>query len=196
MKTEAPEHLDWGLEEPSRFPLKPAGWELVDSVITITCPHRFDGSQPYAFQAFPDTDSRIITGVRQLLDSRAEDFNVAASSIKPEAWRLLFYRGFFTAEALTAFRFHAELALRHLCVECDDGGDPPRAWLGTDLSIAEIANQLEPTLREMGENQAAAAWLILCLAQRANLTKAEVLQCTWWDPIWITAFTKNVRFNP
>jgi hypothetical protein len=196
MKTENSDHTLWGLEEQSRFPLKAVGWELVDGVFVIKGPRRIDGTQPYAVHVFGDIDVQILAGVKRLLEEHPEDFQVAASNITPEAWRLLFYRNCYTAESLTAFRFSAASSLRQLSVTNDDGGDPPQTWLGTDRGIDAISNDLEMALREMGEAPASAAWLVLCLAQRANLTKSEVLLCSWWDPAWIKAFTEYVRIVP
>lgn len=192
MKTESSDQTLWGLEEECRFPVKAVGWELIDSNIVVKGPKRFDLVQPYAVQALGDIDIQILAGVKRLLEERPEDFKAAASNIKPEAWRLLFYRGFYTAESLTAFRFHAEPALRQLCVANEDG-DPPEAWLGTDRGIDDISNELEMDLRDMGENPASAAWLVLCIAQRANLTKSEVLLCSWWDPDWLRPFVTRAR---
>lgn len=182
----------WGLNEEPRMPAKAAGWESMEGDLILHKPQRCDGSSPYASASMQVPDDKVFNGIWELVQTRADDFGEAARSITPEAWRLLFYREIYTVEASTAFRFHAETELRSRCAP-DDGGDPPSAWLGSIRDIADITSELEMSLRRMGRDACSAAWLVLCLAQRANLTKSEILHCTWWDPAWIKAFTSRVK---
>ncbi len=176
-----------------RLPLKPVGWEVVEAEILLERPKRNHGFRPYSSEELGNVDERIFKAVNQLMDSHPDDFILSASSLKPEAWRLLFYRGQFALESLTAFQFCAEQTLRQFSVGADEFLDPPLTWIGTGGCLKDISSELEFTLRENGEGPACAAWAVLCLAQRACLTQTEILQCTWWDPNWIKNFTKQVR---
>lgn len=186
----------WGLNDTPRIPITASGWAQLTVPVKIAPPRwRVENDlRSFIAAAFPDRDDRLLKLVSQLLVSRADDFAIAAQSIKSEAWRLLYYRGAFVPEALGEFRFHPEQALRAFCFGENNFDDPPSAWLGTQRDTHSIASELETTIREMGRTPSAAAWLILGLAQRAPLSKAEVLFCEWWDPAWLKAFAEHVQF--
>lgn len=187
----------WGLNDTPRLPITASGWTPLTVPVKIAPPRwkMENDLRSKIAEAFPDRDERLLKLVSRLLAARPDDFATAAQSIKPEAWRLLYYRGVFVPEALGEFRFHPEQALRALCFGEDNLDDPPSAWLGTQRDTRSIALELETTIREMGRNPSAVAWLILGLAQRAPLTKSEILFCEWWDPAWLKAFAEHVQFT-
>lgn len=190
MKTEIDQL--WGIEDGSRLPLKANDWEAVSSKITLNQPALRSGDRQFVTEAFPGSDLRVFSGILTMLRADRAAFTKAAHFLDPAAWRLLHYRGSFSAEMLVEFRFHPAQALAKLCTAEDGFGDPPTVWLGTARNISEIAADLEIALRDMDNQTASATWLVLSLVQRAALTKAEILHCTWWDPDWLEPFLEQV----
>lgn len=172
-----------------RFPTDARGWEAIEDYIylppTKSC-------VPEAISISLAQRQATLRQIGDLLHVEAEAHAMAATSITAEAWRLLFYRGDFSAESLLLPKFHAEQALRSLCTEHDPCEDPPAEWLGTERAVQEIATELELTLRYLGSRPAIAAWLVLSIAHRIDLTPAEVRHSTWWDPRWLRSLTERV----
>lgn len=172
-----------------RFPTDARGWEAIEDYIYLPA------SKPNVTKSVSAALSQGRAALRQLGDVLRVDpvaHEKAATSIPAEAWRLLYYRGIFTADSLLLPKFHAEQALRGLCTKHDPFEDPSTEWLGTERAVDEIATELELTLRYLGSRPAVATWLVLSIAQRIDLTPAEVLRCTWWDSRWLRSLTERV----
>lgn len=177
------------LGEVLRFPTDARGWSAIEDYTYLPA------LKPNVAKSVSASLSQGRAALRELGDVLRVDpeaHEKAAMSIPAEAWRLLYYRGIFTADSLLLPRFHSEQALRGLCSEHDPFEDPPAEWLGTERAVQEIATELELTLRYLGSRPAVAAWLVLSIAQRIDLTPAEVRHCTWWDPRWLRSLTERV----
>lgn len=172
-----------------RFPTDARGWEAIEDYIYLP-PTNSRVPEPISISL--GQSQATLRQIGDLLHVEAEAHAMAATSITAEAWRLLFYRGDFSAESLLLPKFHAEQALRALCAEHDPFEDPPTEWLGAERTVQEIATELELTLRSLGSRPAIAAWLVLSVAHRVDLTQAEVRHCTWWDPRWLRFLTERV----
>lgn len=195
MRTEKYEDDDlWGLSEPLRFPVDHKVWENIEHLPIVTPSPATD--RDYSDLLILRTRNSALREIEGIIATRPYDFAAVSTSIRPEAWRLLYYRGLYVMESLTTRKFHALAALRRRCSPIIDEDDPPVEWLGTDLCPQAIAEDLELTLRHLGPGPANAAWVALSLAQSTDLTTAEVLKCPWWQPEWIRSFTAKVMFIP
>jgi hypothetical protein len=134
--------------------------------------------------------------VETLIHEKGHDFAAAACNLKPEAWRLFFYRGTYGLDALSVATFNANASLRKQCHEADEFEDPPSSWLGDFAPIDRVAAEAEICLREIGEDGCNAVWVILAMAQLLDLSRSEILRCQWWDPQWVLPLTRWVRFVP
>lgn len=189
------QELDWGLSEPLRFPVSADGWSQARSPVVVRCSHKLSsGNDVLSFSA---TRSQMALQIMDLLvHENAHEFDHAARSLAPEAWRLLFYRAVYTIDALNLSAFSAETVLRNECRPADEFEDPPSQWLGEVVSVDSLAAETELGLRELGAAGCAAAYTVLALAQQVGLSRSEVLQCEWWNPKWVSQLTRHVRFVP
>lgn len=177
--------------EALRFPPGLNGWEDIQPRLLLREPTRRIARPDYASTIGTQSVADTVQTVSHLMQRFPEDFASASMHISPEGWRLLFYRSCYPLECLTAFRFHAESELRGICE--DYAGDPSADWLGTDRSTQDIADETCYALREAGAGSAMATWTVLAAAQRLDLSKAEVLNCHWWNPDWIRALARRLE---
>jgi hypothetical protein len=171
------------IEEPLRFP-PGRRWDALKKGDLTPPPHVTFRTDAYK-RILNQYDISHTAGLAErLIRANRADFNAAAASIPPAAWRFLYYRGFYVLESLSAYGFSAESALREKCSLIDPFDVPPPEWLGHEISIEALASDLEITLRHLGEGPSSAAWTVLALAKRVVLTQTEVEACPWWEPEW------------
>lgn len=180
------------LTEPIRFPRLSEDWNRVNLTIPLALPRK--RGTHYLADFSVDEAHASLDKASNLIGLHGEHFARATESISPAAWRMLFYRGDYTLEQLSNLRFGALEALRKSCRMSDDFEDPPLEWVGTTSDLDELAADTERGLREIGEGPACAAWVILSVAQRVELSSSEVLECQWWDPLWVLHLTQSVEF--
>ena len=185
--------FDFMLNEPLRFPSGPFGWNEVNPSAIADEPEFHHHHHNYAEIVGKQTPASHAFQTVRLIDEYPQDFEAVAAEIKPEAWRLLFYANAYSLEMLGHFRFHPDQELIRLSNPSGDGVDIPRDFIGAEDSPRAVATQVHHLLFEQGPEFAKAAWAILSLAQKLNLSKAEVLKCQWWSPLWIRAL--NSRLN-
>lgn len=182
----------WDLKEPARIPRTIEDWERTNLCIPLALPRK---RGPHYLADFSvDEATKSLDKASNLIALHVEDFARATEKISPEAWRLFFYRGDYTVEQLGNLRFSALQSLQKNCRMSDDFEDPPLEWLGTTSNLDELAAEAERVLRELGEGPACAAWVILSVAQRVELSPKEVLECQWWNPMWVLHLTHTVEF--
>jgi hypothetical protein len=187
--------LDWGLDEPLRFPVSADGWSNTRSPVVVRSMIKIGTCNDVL--AFAAARSQLaLQLIDVLVHEKEHDFCRAAHSLAPEAWRLLFYRGVYTIDALNLAAFSAETVLRNQCRPADEFEDPPSLWLGEEVSVDSLAAEAELSLRKLGASGCAAACTVLALAQQVGLSRSEVLRCEWWNPKWVSQLTRHVRFVP
>ena len=176
-----------------RFPHRLEGWaELPPVIIPEPClRNTYEDDYTSLIGRISADDS--IAKVTELSKWFSLDFDKAAKQLRPEAWRFLYYCGDFTLAHLSSPRFNAEQALRNICDSPYSLTSDPFCWLESELTIPDLAAETEIVIRFLGINGALAAWAVLSLAQRLNLTKTEVVACTWWDPRWIAALAHSLK---
>lgn len=187
--------LDWGLEDLLRFPSRTEGWNEPRDPIVIRSSLKFGASSDgFAFASARSQLALQLTDV--LVREKEHDFRAAACNLPPDSWRLLFYRAIYTIDALSSVGFSADAFLRKQCHPADEFEDPPSCWLGEDVLVESLVADTEVRLRELGPDGCAAVFTVLALVQLVGLSRAEILRCEWWNPMWVSQLTRNVRFVP
>lgn len=175
-----------------RLPKDGWDWDEFQGPLHITTVPWPGTDGPIRMKFAGDYPERTVRTVAHLIHEHRADFDEVAMVIAPEAWRLLFYIGHYTLEALATPRFYPGAALRGLYNIAVNEAPPPDEFLKSVRSVDGIASELDATLAGLDEAKCAAIWSVLAVAQAINLNKAELLACDWWCPYWIRCLAEHL----
>ena len=181
----------WGLHEPLRLPTGKSGWEAFEPLLIMDELRVRIPANDYADVVGVSSKRDTLHKVALLIEKFPLDFNLAAESISPEGWRMLYYSGTYVLGCLAARNFHPNQELRHICDFDEFAEGLPALWIGSDVEPRIVAQQTRETLEGLGTEPSKAAYSVLSAAQRISLSKSEILGCTWWSPAWI----QNLSFR-
>lgn len=177
--------LDWGLDEPLRFPVTASSWSPQLTIPNVDLLDIQPSGAHFASVIKPRKPRETYATLAKLIDAFPEDFELAAAAITPAGWRQLYYRGTYVLECLSSPRFHPDQELRRICELPEHFDDAPPEWLGTTDLLQDLASDTCYSIRQIGAGAARAVWAVLSAAQAIPLSKSEVLHVHFWDPDWI-----------
>ena len=168
-----------------RLPQDAWAWDEFQGPLHLTAVAGAVEDDPIRKEFAGDYPERTVRTVARLMHEHRAHYDEAVMVIAPEAWRLLYYIGNYTLEALATPRFHPGTALRALYNVAVNEAPPPEDFLKSGRSIEGIAGELDATLACLDAPVHTAIWTVLAVAQAINLNKAEILACDWWHPYWV-----------
>lgn len=175
----------WGLHEPLRLPTGMAGWDAFEPHTVMDELQILSPASNYSTVVGVPSKQETLRRVATLIEKFPFDFKVAAESISPEGWRMLYYSGTYVLGCLAAFNFHANQELRHICEFDEFTEGLPAVWIGSDVEPRVVAQHTRKILEGLGTEPSKAAFSVLAAAQRISLSRSEILACNWWSPGWV-----------
>lgn len=185
----------WGLHEPLRLPTGRSGWEAFEPILIMDELRIRLHANDYAAVVGVPSKRDTLHRVARLIEQFPLDFKLAAESISPEGWRMLYYSSTYVLGCLSSHRFHADQELRHICEFDEFTEGLPAVWIGSAVEPRIIVQQTREVLEGLGSEPTKAAYSILAAAQRISLNKSEILRCEWWTPAWIQNLSAGLNAN-
>jgi hypothetical protein len=142
--------LDWGLDEPLRFPVTASSWSPQLTIPNVDLLDIQPSGAHFASVIKPRKPRETYATLAKLIDAFPEDFELAAAAITPAGWRQLYYRGTYVLECLSSPRFHPDQELRRICELPEHFDDAPPEWLGTTDLLQDLASDTCYSIRQIG----------------------------------------------
>ena len=118
--------------------------------------------------------------VRNLRSLYPEDFEVAATALAPDEWRLLFEVHHFAIYELTNPAFDPISRLSEVFDHHPTMEGARHAQLGSDRDVEDIAATIRMNLSVLTPDQQKAFWSIMVAAKQSDLETDEILTKEWW----------------
>lgn len=81
MNTDSPSNIDWGLDEPLRFPVTASGWKSLKAIPLVLRDETNWTNEKYAQVLNPRTSAETVKTVSRLIEIIPDDFEAAAAAI-------------------------------------------------------------------------------------------------------------------